>query len=137
MRSIEVIFIRNLMHFLIQVYARTDFSTKNAKHGISAFIIEKNFDGFKTGPKLDKLGMRGSNTSEIIFENCKVPKENLLGDENRGIYVLMSGLDLERLVLAGGPLGVMQACCDVAFHHARMRKPFNGIEEEFQFKQVS
>ena len=89
----------------LQVYARTDPNSTKKQHGISAFIIERGFEGFSTGPKLDKLGMRGSNTAELIFEDCKVPAENLLGGENKGVYVLLSGLDLERLVLAGGPLG--------------------------------
>lgn len=81
--------------------------------------------------------MRGSNTSELIFEDCKIPKENLLGGENRGVYVLMSGLDLERLVLAAGPLGIMQACCDVAFGYAHVRKQFNRKIGEFQLIQVN
>lgn len=81
---------------VLVVYAKTGTSEKS-QHGISAFIIEKSFSGFKSGPKLDKLGMRGSSTSELIFEDCRVPKENVLGGENKGVYVLMSGLDLERL----------------------------------------
>lgn len=80
--------------------------------------------------------MRGSNTSELIFENCRVPKENILGEENKGVYVLMSGLDLERLVLAAGPIGIMQACCDVAFSYAHERKQFNQRIGEFQLIQV-
>lgn len=80
--------------------------------------------------------MRGSNTAELIFEDCKVPKENLLGGENKGVYVLMSGLDLERLVLAAGPLGIMQACCDIAFSYAHVRKQFNTRIGEFQLIQV-
>jgi isovaleryl-CoA dehydrogenase len=88
-----------------QVYARTDPTAAKQQHGISTFIVEKGFEGFKAGQKVDKLGMRGSNTSELIFEDCKVPAENLLGEENKGIYVLLSGLDLERLILSGGPLG--------------------------------
>ncbi|XP_018575613.1 isovaleryl-CoA dehydrogenase, mitochondrial [Anoplophora glabripennis] len=120
---------------VLVVYAKTDPKSKDQKHGISTFIIEKDFEGFKTGPKLDKLGMRGSNTSELIFEDCKVPKENLLGTENQGVYVLMRGLDLERLVLAAGPLGIMQACCDVAFSYAHVRKQFNKRIGEFQLLQ--
>lgn len=81
--------------------------------------------------------MRGSNTSELIFENCRVPKENVLGELNKGVYVLMSGLDYERLVLAAGPVGIMQACCDVAFNYAHERKQFNKKIGEFQLIQVS
>lgn len=80
--------------------------------------------------------MRGSNTSELIFEDCRVPKENLLGEENKGVYVLMSGLDLERLVLAAGPVGIMQACCDIAFAYAHVRKQFSRRIGEFQLIQV-
>jgi isovaleryl-CoA dehydrogenase len=120
---------------VLVVYAVTDPTAKKPQHGISAFIVEKNFPGFKAGPKLDKLGIRGSNTSELIFEDCRVPKENLLGMENKGVYVLMSGLDLERLVLAGGPLGLMQACCDIAFSYAHVRKQFNSRIGEFQLIQ--
>merc|ERR1711962_1134725 len=83
------------------VYAKTDL-TAEAKHGITTFIIEKDFEGFSTSPKLDKLGMRGSNTCELVFENCIVPVENVMGPVNKGVYVLMSGLDLERLILSGG-----------------------------------
>jgi isovaleryl-CoA dehydrogenase len=86
------------------VYAVTDPNTIK-QHGISTFIVEKGFEGFRAGQKLDKLGMRGSDTAELIFEDCKVPVENLLGEENKGAYILLSGLDLERLVLSGGPLG--------------------------------
>lgn len=118
------------------MYAKTDTSTKKPQHGISTFIIEKGFDGFKTGPKLDKLGMRGSNTCELIFDNCKVPKENLLGGENKGVYVLMGGLDLERLVLAAGPVGIMQACCDISFSYAHIRKQFDTKIGEFQLIQA-
>ncbi|KAF2903830.1 hypothetical protein ILUMI_02346 [Ignelater luminosus] len=119
---------------VLVVYARTDPSAA-PQHGISTFLIEKGFPGFSTAQKLDKLGMRGSNTGELIFENCKVPKENLLGTENRGVYVLMSGLDLERLILAAGPVGIMQACCDVAFNYAHERKQFNTRIGEFQMIQ--
>lgn len=121
---------------VLVVYAKTDSSAKRAQHGISAFVIEKDFAGFKTGPKLDKLGMRGSPTGELIFEDCKVPKENLLGSENKGVYVLMSGLDFERLVLAAGPVGIMQACCDVAFSYAHVRKQFNQPIGHFQLIQA-
>src|ERR687894_2926511 len=93
------------------VYAKTDPAA--AARGITAFLIEKGFPGFSTAQKLDKLGMRGSNTCELVFEDCEVPEENVLGQINGGVRVLMSGLDYERLVLAGGPLGIMQNCLDV------------------------
>lgn len=121
---------------VLVVYAKTNATAKKPKYGISTFIVEKEFAGFKTGRKLDKLGMRGSNTAELIFEDCKVPKENLLGEENKGVYVLMSGLDLERLVLAAAPVGIMQACCDIAFGYAHVRKQFNQRIGEFQLIQV-
>ena len=95
------------------VYAKT--SPEKAHRGITAFIIESNFPGFSTHQKLDKLGMRGSNTCELVFENCEVPEENVLGEVDKGVQVLMSGLDLERLVLSGGPLGLMQAAFDVEY----------------------
>ncbi|XP_045515735.1 isovaleryl-CoA dehydrogenase, mitochondrial [Pieris brassicae] len=119
---------------VLVVYARTEFNTK-PQHGITAFIIEKSFPGFSTAQKLDKLGMRGSNTGELVFEDCKVPAENLLGEVNKGVYVLMSGLDLERLVLAGGPVGLMQAAIDTAFHYAHTRKQFGKNIGEFQLLQ--
>ncbi|XP_061175320.1 isovaleryl-CoA dehydrogenase, mitochondrial-like isoform X1 [Saccostrea echinata] len=117
------------------VYAKTD-STAAPQHGITAFIIEKGMPGFSTGLKLDKLGMRGSNTSELIFEDCKVPAENMLGEKNKGVYVLMSGLDIERLVLAAGPVGIMQACCDVAFAYAHQREAFGEKIGKFQMIQA-
>ncbi|XP_069705483.1 isovaleryl-CoA dehydrogenase, mitochondrial-like [Periplaneta americana] len=120
---------------VLVVYARTDPTAAEQQHGISAFIIEKRFEGFKAGKKLDKLGMRGSNTSELIFEDCKVPVQNLLGVENKGAYVLFSGLDLERLVLISGALGIMQASCDVAFKYVHERKQFNRRIGEFQLIQ--
>ncbi|XP_058799643.1 isovaleryl-CoA dehydrogenase, mitochondrial [Phymastichus coffea] len=120
---------------VLVVYARTDPSAAKKQHGITAFIVEKGFEGFTTAQKLDKLGMRGSNTCELIFEDCKVPVSNVLGQENRGVYVLLSGLDLERLVLAGGPLGITQACCDVAFEYAHTRKQFGRHIGEFQLVQ--
>lgn len=119
---------------VLVVYARTDPSTK-PQHGISAFLIEKGFPGFSTAQKLDKLGMRGSNTCELVFEDCKVPAANLLGEENKGVYVLMSGLDLERLVLAAGPVGLMQAAVDTAFAYAHTRKQFGKPIGEFQLLQ--
>ncbi|XP_062589764.1 isovaleryl-CoA dehydrogenase, mitochondrial-like isoform X1 [Saccostrea cucullata] len=117
------------------VYAKTD-SSAAPQHGITAFIIEKGMPGFSTGLKLDKLGMRGSNTSELIFEDCKVPAENMLGEKNKGVYVLMSGLDIERLVLAAGPVGIMQACCDVAFAYAHQREAFGEKIGKFQMIQA-
>ncbi len=118
---------------VLVVYAKTD-KNKGSK-GISAFIIEKNFPGFKTSPKLDKLGMRGSNTCELIFEDCEVPAENLLGELNQGVKVLMSGLDFERVVLAAGPVGIMQACLDLVLPYVQQRKQFNKPIGEFQFIQ--
>ncbi|XP_022315157.2 isovaleryl-CoA dehydrogenase, mitochondrial-like isoform X1 [Crassostrea virginica] len=117
------------------VYAKTDLSAA-PQHGITAFIVEKGMPGFSTGIKLDKLGMRGSNTSELIFEDCKVPAENMLGEKNKGVYVLMSGLDIERLVLAAGPIGIMQACCDVAFAYAHQREAFGEKIGSFQMIQA-
>nr|XP_032511442.1 isovaleryl-CoA dehydrogenase, mitochondrial [Danaus plexippus plexippus] len=119
---------------VLVVYAKTSLTNK-PQHGISAFLVEKGFPGFSTAQKLDKLGMRGSNTGELVFEDCKVPASNLLGEENKGVYVLMSGLDLERLVLAAGPVGLMQAAVDVAFDYAHTRKQFGKPIGEFQLLQ--
>lgn len=116
------------------VYARTDLNAK-PQHGITAFIVERDFPGFGNGPKFDKLGMRGSNTSELIFDNCKVPETNILGQLNKGVYVLMSGLDYERLVLAAGPVGLMQAACDITFDYAHQRKQFGVRIAEQQLVQ--
>ncbi len=116
------------------VYAKTDPAAK--AHGITAFIIEKGLEGFSTGPKLDKLGMRGSNTCELIFENCAVPKEWVLGAENKGVGVLMSGLDFERVVLSGGPLGLMQACLDIVLPYVHDRKQFGEPIGSFQLVQA-
>ncbi|WZZ45274.1 hypothetical protein YC2023_041533 [Brassica napus] len=116
------------------VYAKTD--TKAGSKGITAFVIEKEMAGFSTAQKLDKLGMRGSDTCELVFENCFVPEENILGKEGKGVYVLMSGLDLERLVLAAGPLGIMQACLDIVLPYIRQREQFGRPVGEFQFIQV-
>lgn len=115
------------------VYAKTD--KQAGSHGISALIIEKNFPGFKTAQKLDKLGMRGSNTCELVFEDCEVPAQNLLGKLNQGVRVLMSGLDYERTILAGGPVGIMQACLDTAMPYTQARKQFGKAIGEFQFIQ--
>jgi len=115
------------------VYAKTD-PTAGSK-GITAFIIEKEFEGFSTAQKLDKLGMRGSNTCELVFEDCKVPKENILGELNRGVAVLMSGLDYERVVLSGGSTGIMQACMDIVLPYVHERKQFGKAIGEFQLMQ--
>ena len=115
------------------VYAKTD---KNAgSRGITAFIIEKTFPGFRTAQKLDKLGMRGSSTCELVFENCRVPLENVLGEINQGVKILMSGLDYERVVLAAGPVGIMQACLDVVLPYIKERQQFSQAIGEFQFIQ--
>ncbi len=115
------------------VYAKTDLEA--GSRGITAFIIEKSFKGFSTAQKLDKLGMRGSDTCELVFENCEVPAENILGVEGRGVNVLMSGLDYERSVLAAGPLGIMQACMDVVVPYIHDRKQFGKSIGEFQLMQ--
>ena len=118
---------------VLVVYAKTD-KQANSK-GISAFIIEKKFAGFSTAQKLDKLGMRGSNTCELVFEHCEVPVENMLGELNQGVRVLMSGLDYERTILAAGPVGIMQACLDVVIPYVHERKQFKQPIGEFQFIQ--
>ncbi|QWK78722.1 isovaleryl-CoA dehydrogenase [Ochrobactrum sp. BTU1] len=118
---------------VLVVYAKTDPSA--GPRGISAFIIEKTFKGFSTAQKLDKLGMRGSNTCELVFEDCEVPAENLLGEAGKGVNVLMSGLDYERVVLAGGPLGIMAACLDVVMPYVHERKQFDQPIGEFQLMQ--
>ncbi len=115
------------------VYAKTDKLA--ASKGITAFIIEKGFNGFRTAQKLDKLGMRGSNTCELVFEQCEVPMENVLGDINQGVKVLMSGLDYERTILAAGPVGIMQSCLDIVLPYIHERKQFNQAIGEFQFIQ--
>ena len=115
------------------VYAKTDAAA--GPRGITAFIIEKGFKGFSTAQKLDKLGMRGSNTCELVFEDCEVPAENVLGAGGRGVNVLMSGLDYERAVLAGGPLGIMEACMDVVLPYVHERKQFGQPIGEFQLMQ--
>jgi len=116
------------------VYAKTD-PTADA-HGITAFIVEKGLDGFSTGPKLDKLGMRGSNTCELIFQDCAVSQERVLGTENKGAGVLMSGLDYERVVLSGGPLGLMQACLDIVLPYVHDRRQFGQAIGTFQLIQA-
>jgi isovaleryl-CoA dehydrogenase len=116
------------------VYAKTD--PKKGKHGISTFIIEKDMPGFKTAQKLDKLGMRGSDTCELVFEDCKVPKSHLLGELNDGVSILMSGLDYERTILAAGPVGIMQACLDIVLPYIHERKQFGKPIGEFQMIQA-
>ncbi|MDP7538996.1 MAG: isovaleryl-CoA dehydrogenase [Alphaproteobacteria bacterium] len=115
------------------VYAKTD--PEAGSHGITAFLIEKGFPGFSTAQKLDKLGMRGSNTGELVFENCEVPEENVLGEVGGGVGVLMSGLDYERTVLAGGPLGIMQACMDIVVPYVHQREQFGRPIGTFQLMQ--
>ncbi|MBY0401704.1 isovaleryl-CoA dehydrogenase [Myxococcota bacterium] len=115
------------------VYAKTDPGAE--ARGITAFLIERDFKGFSTSPKLDKLGMRGSNTCELVFEDCEVPIENVLGEIGGGVRVLMSGLDYERLVLAGGPLGLMAACLDVVLPYVHDREQFGSPIGEFQLMQ--
>ncbi len=115
------------------VYAKTD--PEAGAKGITAFVIEKGFAGFSTAQKLDKLGMRGSNTCELVFENCEVPEENVLGTVGGGARVLMSGLDYERVVLAGGPLGIMAAAMDLVIPYVHERKQFGQAIGEFQLMQ--
>jgi isovaleryl-CoA dehydrogenase len=115
------------------VYAKTDPDA--GPRGITAFLIEKGMKGFSTHQKLDKLGMRGSDTCELVFEDCEVPEENVLGEVGKGVNVLMSGLDYERAVLAAGPLGIMQACLDVVLPYVHERKQFGRAIGEFQLVQ--
>ncbi|MFO0998315.1 MAG: isovaleryl-CoA dehydrogenase [Alphaproteobacteria bacterium] len=115
------------------VYAKTDPDA--GSRGITAFLIEKGWKGFRTAQKLDKLGMRGSNTSELIFEDCEVPEENVLGQLGKGVNVLMSGLDYERVVLAAGPLGIMQSCMDAVVPYLHQRKQFGEPIGSFQLMQ--
>ena len=118
---------------VLVVYAKTDVAA--GSKGITAFIVEKGFTGFSTAQKLDKLGMRGSNTCELVFQDCEVPAANVLGEVDKGVRVLMSGLDYERLVLSGGPLGIMGACLDAALPYSRERKQFGRSIAEFQLIQ--
>ena len=118
---------------VIIVYAKTDPGA--GPRGISAFIVETGFKGFRVAQKLDKLGMRGSNTGELVFEDCEVPEENVLGGVGKGVNVLMSGLDYERAVLAGGPLGIMQACMDVVMPYVHEREQFGAPIGTFQLVQ--
>ena len=116
------------------VYAKTEPGA--GSRGITAFLIEKGMKGFRVSPKLDKMGMRGSDTAELVFEDCEVPEENVMGPRNGGVGVLMSGLDYERTVLSGGPLGVMQACLDVVVPYVRERKQFGRPIGSFQLMQA-
>jgi len=118
---------------VIVVYAKTD--PQAGPRGITAFLVEKGFPGFAVGQKLDKLGMRGSPTSELVFDDCEVPEENVLGDVNCGVRVLMSGLDYERLVLSGGPLGIMTACLDVVLPYVHERRQFGQPIGTFELMQ--
>ena len=118
---------------VVVVYAKTD--PEAGPRGITAFIVAKGTAGFSTTQKLDKLGMRGSNTSELVFEDCEIPEDNRLGEEGGGVGVLMSGLDYERLVLAGGPLGIMQGCMDVVVPYVHEREQFGRPIGEFQLMQ--
>ncbi len=115
------------------IYAKTDVTA--GPRGITAFIVERDRAGFSRSPKLDKLGMRGSNTCELVFENCEVPMENILGREHDGVRVLMSGLDYERTVLSGGPVGIMQACLDLVLPYIHDRQQFGQSIGEFQMIQ--
>ncbi|WP_421580056.1 isovaleryl-CoA dehydrogenase [Shinella sp. M31] len=118
---------------VLVVYAKTDPDA--GSRGITAFLIEKGFKGFSTAQKLDKLGMRGSNTGELVFTDCEVPEENVMGTVGRGVNVLMSGLDYERVVLSGGPLGIMAACLDVVVPYIHERRQFDRPIGEFQLMQ--
>ncbi len=115
------------------IYAKTDVNAGSG--GITAFIVERDFPGFKRAQKLDKLGMRGSNTCELVFEDCEVPEENILGKEGGGVRVLMSGLDYERTVLSGGPIGIMQACLDIVLPYVHERQQFGRPIGTFQLMQ--
>ena len=119
---------------VLVIYAKTDAAA--GPKGITAFLVEKNFPGFSCAQKLDKLGMRGSNTGELVFQDCEVPVENVLGEINGGVRVLMSGLDYERAVLAAGPLGIMQACMDIVLPYVHERKQFGQAIGEFQIMQA-
>ncbi len=118
---------------VVIVYAKTDPSA--ASRGITAFVVERSVSNFKQSEKLDKLGMRGSNTGELVFEDCIVPKQNILGQVGSGVEILMSGLDFERVVLSAGPIGIMQACLDIAVPYLHTRKQFGRPIGEFQFLQ--
>ena len=116
------------------IYGKT--YPESGSRGITAFLVEKSFSGFHASPKLDKMGMRGSSTSELVFQDCEVPEENVLGGVGEGVRVLMSGLDFERLVLAGGPLGIMQSCLDIVIPYVHQREQFDQPIGEFQLIQA-
>ena len=118
---------------VLVVYAKTDLEA--GARGMTAFLVEKNAPGFSVAQKLDKLGMRGSHTGELVFQDCEIPAENILGGEGRGVNVLMSGLDYERTVLSGGPLGIMQACMDLVVPYVHERRQFGQPIGEFQLMQ--
>jgi isovaleryl-CoA dehydrogenase len=118
---------------LVIVYAKTD--PDEGSHGVSAFLVERGTEGFSTPQKMDKVGMRGSDTSEVLLENCRVPAANLMAEEGKGAAILMSGLDYERVVLAGGPLGIMAACMDAVMPYVHDRKQFGRPIGEFQLMQ--
>ena len=117
------------------VYAKTKNDNKNQKEKITAFIIERDTKGFSVSPKLDKLGMRGSNTAELVFQDCEIPQDNVLGEINEGTKVLMSGLDYERAVLSGGPIGIMSSCWDIVMPYISERKQFGKPIGTFQLMQ--
>jgi len=118
---------------VLVIYAKTDPDA--GPKGITAFLVEKGFKGFSIAQKLDKLGMRGSHTGELVFQDCEVPEENVLGEVGKGVRVLMSGLDYERSVLAAGPLGIMDACMDIVIPYVHERKQFGQAIGEFQLMQ--
>ena len=119
---------------VLVVYAKTE--PDQGHKGITAFLIEKNFKGFSIAQKLDKFGMRGSETGELVFEDCEVPEENILGEYNKGVYVLMKGLDFERLILSAGALGIMQKCMDESLLYAHTREQFGKQIGTFQIMQA-
>jgi isovaleryl-CoA dehydrogenase len=119
---------------VLVVYAKTD--PQAGPRGITAFLVERGFAGFSTAQKLDKLGMRGSDTGELVFEDCEVPAENVLGNVGEGVRILMSGLDYERVVLAAGPLGIMQACMDIVLPYVHERRQFGQPIGSFQLMQA-
>ena len=120
---------------VVIAYMRTSPYAEAGSQSITAFLVEKGMDGFRSAQKLDKLGMRGSNTSELVFEDCRIPEENVLGEVDQGVYVLMSGLDAERLVLSGGPLGLMAAALDNVLPYVRERRQFGRPIGEFELMQ--
>jgi isovaleryl-CoA dehydrogenase len=118
---------------VVVLYAKTNLDA--GPRGITAFVVERGTPGFSASPKLDKLGMRGSSTSELLFDQCRVPQDNILGELGRGVQVLMSGLDYERVVLSAGPLGIMQACLDLVLPYVHQRQQFARPIGEFQLMQ--